>query len=81
VRLDRLLDTYVDSGGLIEARTKGLQNSIKDIGESRDALAERLTKVEARLRRQYGAMDILVAQLRNTGNYLASQLASLTTSS
>lgn len=79
VRLDKLLDSYLDSGGLIDARTKGLQDSIKDIGESREALAERLTKVEARLRRQFTAMDTLVAQLRNTGNYLVSQLATIKT--
>jgi len=81
VRLDDLLNTYVDTGGLIEARTKGLQNSISDISEARTALAERLTQVEARLRRQFTSLDILVAQLRNTGNYLATQLASLPTSS
>lgn len=77
VRLDALLDTYVDSGGLIEARSKGLQDSISDIGKAREALAERLTRVEERLRRQFSSLDILVAQLRNTGNYLTTQLASL----
>jgi len=77
VRLDALLDTYVDTGGLIEARSKGLQESISDIGKAREALAERLTRVEERLRRQFSSLDILVAQLRNTGNYLTSQLASL----
>ena len=77
VRLDALLDTYVDAGGLIEARSKGLQDSISDIGEAREALAERLVRVEQRLRRQFSSLDILVAQLRNTGNYLTTQLASL----
>ena len=81
VRLDALLDTYLDTGGLIEARTKGLQSSVSDISDAREALAERLTQVEARLRRQFTSLDILVAQMRNTGNYLASQLASLSTSS
>lgn len=81
VRLDGLLDTYVDTGGLIEARTKGLQASISDISEARTALTERLAQVEARLRRQFSSLDILVAQMRNTGNYLTSQLASLSTSS
>ena len=81
VRLDSLLDTYVDAGGLIDARTKGLQASISDLGDAREALADRLTRVEARLRRQFTSLDILVAQMRNTGNYLSSQLASLSTSS
>ena len=38
VRLDALLDTYLDTGGLIEARTKGLQNSVGDISHAREAL-------------------------------------------
>lgn len=79
VRLDKLLDSYLDSGGLLDARTRGLQDSIKDISASREKLAERLILVEARLRKQFGAMDALVAQLRNTGNYLTSQLATIKT--
>ena len=65
----------------LHAAIKGLQASISDLGDAREALADRLTRVEARLRRQFTSLDILVAQMRNTGNYLSSQLASLSTSS
>jgi flagellar hook-associated protein 2 len=80
VRLDRLVDSYLDPGGLLDARTRGLQESIKDVGTSRTQLADRLTQTEARLRKQFSAMDALVGQLRNTGSFLSSQLATIKTS-
>ncbi len=76
-RLDKLFAQYVDGNGLISARTDGLQASIQDIADAREALAERLVLVEARLRRQFTALDTLVGQLRNTGDFLTQQLGNL----
>jgi flagellar hook-associated protein 2 len=76
-RLDALLERYVQSDGAIQARTDGLSASIKDITRQRDALDRRLQMVEDRLRRQFTAMDTLVAQLRNTSSFLTQQLAGL----
>jgi flagellar hook-associated protein 2 len=76
-RLDRLIDGYVKSDGLIDARTKGLQSSIDSIGKSREALNERLAALEKRLRTQFSAMDTLVAQLRSTSNFLTQQVNAL----
>ena len=76
-RLDALLGQYVGSGGLIQARTDGLQGRLRDIADARAALEFRLEKVEARLRRQFGALDSLVAQLRQTSDFLTRQLATL----
>ena len=58
-----------------------LQFELDELNDEYTALTERLAQVEARLRRQFSSLDILVAQMRNTGNYLTSQLASLSTSS
>lgn len=79
-RLDALLGQYLDTGGLLDARTKGLEQSIKDVASQRTVLQERLAQVEARLRRQFNGMDTLVAQLRNTGDFLTQQLTALTKS-
>lgn len=76
-RLDTLLDTYTKSDGLIDARTKGLQTSIDQIADSRQALNTRLAALETRLRAQFNAMDSVVAQLKTTSNFLTQQLATL----
>ena len=78
VRLDALLGQYVGSDGLIKARTDGLQARLRDIADARTALDFRLEKIEARLRREFGALDSLVAQLRQTSDFLTRQLATLT---
>jgi flagellar hook-associated protein 2 len=78
VRLDALLEQYVAGDGLIKARTDGLQARLRDVADARAALEFRLEKIEARLRREFGALDSLVAQLRQTSDFLTRQLAALT---
>lgn len=81
VRMDALLAQYAASDGLIKSRTDGLQAGLRDIEDARAALDFRLEKIEARLRRQFGALDSLVAQLRQTSDFLTRQLATLTPTS
>jgi flagellar hook-associated protein 2 len=76
-RLDAVLSTYVKTGGLIEARTGGLQSSLKDISRRQDDLQASLTAYEKRLRAQFTAMDTLVANLKQTGQNLVSQLSTI----
>jgi flagellar hook-associated protein 2 len=76
-RLDAILEPYLGAGGLLDARTEGLNASIKDVGERRVNLEERLTAVEARLFQQFNGLDSLLAQLQSTSNFLTSQLANL----
>lgn len=78
-RLDTLVNSYVSSGGLLESRTKGLQRSLDDIGERQTALSRSLASYEARMRAQFTAMDIAVAQMRQTGQNLIAQLDSIST--
>ncbi len=51
--------------------------AIDDIADRREALALRLEAVEARLLRQFNALDGLLAQLQGTSDFLTQQLASL----
>jgi flagellar hook-associated protein 2 len=78
-RLDSLLGQYVGTGGLLDARTKGLQSSIDDIGDQRTQLQTRLAALQKRLQAQFNAMDALVGQLRATSNYLDQQLSATAT--
>jgi flagellar hook-associated protein 2 len=76
-RLDAVLSSYVKVGGLIEARTGGLQSTLKDISRRQDDLQAQLTSYEKRLRAQFTAMDTLVANLKQTGQNLVSELSSI----
>jgi flagellar hook-associated protein 2 len=76
-RLDAIVTTYSAAGGLLDARTQGLQTTLDDLGRRKVALERSLAAYEARLRAQFTAMDTLVAQLKQTGQNLVAQLDSL----
>jgi len=77
VRAFNLVDQYLDTDGILEARTKGLNDQIDDFGVQREALNERLTSLESRLLRQFNALDSLLGQLSSTSNFLSQQLDNL----
>ena len=68
---------YVDDNGIIDTRSDGLQNRLDGIDDKRDTLDRRMAALEARLTAQFTAMDILVAQLKSTGDFLTQQLDNL----
>lgn len=76
-KLDTLTFGFTQTSGLIDLRTKGLQNSIKSLDRQRDALELRLTRVQAMYEKQFNAMDSFVAAMTTTGNYLTQQLSAL----
>lgn len=76
-RLYDLADGYLNSGGIIETRTQGLEETIDGFTDDREALNERLASLETRLLRQFNALDSLLAQLSSTSNFLTQQLNSL----
>ena len=78
-RLEDLVSAYVESDGLIEGRTDGLSDRVKEINKQREALDRRMQALEARLLKQFTAMDELVSRLQSTGSYLTQQLSSLQT--
>jgi flagellar hook-associated protein 2 len=72
-----LTASMLGTGGSITAATDGAKASIKSIDKQRETLAARLTQVEARYRKQFTALDTLMASMNSTSNYLAQQLSSL----
>ncbi len=75
--LSRLMDNFTSSSGLINGQTNSLQNNIKDLGKSRDALNTKLQGIEKRLTKQFTALDVTLSQMASTSNYLTQQLAQL----
>ncbi len=76
-RIGGLIDSYVKSGGTLDAGTSGAQSRLDRISDSREALDRRLNGLQARYLKQYTAMDTLVGQLQSTGSFLTQQFAAL----
>lgn len=80
-RLGARLDNYLNSGGIFDARTTGINGSIKLIGTQRTAMTDRLTVIKARYQKEFSALDSLIGKMQQTSTYLQQQLASLTSNS
>ena len=76
-RLFGLVDGMLASDGMLETRTKGLNDHIDRLDDQRIVLDDRMAGLETRLLRKFNALDALVAQLSATSNYLTQQLANL----
>src|SRR5690606_19112844 len=76
-RLGTKISPFTDSGGILDSRTKALQNTLSSVDDQRKALDLRIEKVEVRLLRQFNTMDSLLGQLAGTSNYLTGVLDSL----
>ena len=76
-RLDTLADSWLNTGGLIDAREDGLRARVDDLVDRQFAMERNLEIVEARYLAQFTALDALVGQLQSTGQFLTNQLAQL----
>ncbi len=79
--LDDTVSGFLEFGGVLQARTEGLQATIDDIGERRITLDRRAEALQSRYLKQFNALDTLLSQLQSTSNFLAQQLANLPTAS
>ncbi|MFK8043164.1 flagellar filament capping protein FliD, partial [Congregibacter sp.] len=77
VSLSDVIDRFLDSNGLIDLRTDTLEADVARIEEDREALEARLEAIEARFRNQFNALDILLANLQSTSEFLTTQLAGI----
>lgn len=76
-RMDSKVSPYTDKGGVLDSRTKALQNTITTVDEQRESHAARISKLESRLFAQFNAMDMLVSNMNSTSSFLTAQLDSL----
>jgi len=74
--LGQRLDAAVTANsGSIDQRTRALNDRLRGLEGSRDRLDARIERIEANLRRQFNALDGLVAQLQSTQSFLAREFA------
>jgi len=80
-KLDSAITTMLGTGGMVTARTDGINATIKSMDKQIDTLSDRLTMIEKRYRAQFTALDSTIASLNSTGTFLTQQIAALTSSS
>ena len=76
-KLDNMLKSFLDSDGILGARTLGIQGRIDDISDSRETLERRMETLEIRYRNQFNTLDTLLSQLQSTSDFLTQQLSAL----
>lgn len=76
-QLDTLLDSFLDSNGLLSNRSSSLTKELDGIAEERIDLESRIESSEARLRASFLANDLIISSLNTTADFLTSQLSLL----
>ncbi|WP_330945971.1 flagellar filament capping protein FliD [Thermomonas sp. LB-4] len=72
-----MLHNYVGTQGLLADRGKSLDTRMKSLTQQRADLDARMERLEASYRRQFTALDAMMAQMQSTSSYIAQQLGSL----
>ena len=76
-RAGSLLTNMLGDGGLVNARTTGLNASLRDLGRRETSEQARLDAIESRYRAQFTRLDAALSRMQNTSTYLSQQLASI----
>ena len=74
-QLSTKLDNLLSNNGTINARTSGLQTDLGLITKGRALLDTRMVEYQARMLKQFNAMDAFMASMQATSTYLTQQLA------
>ena len=76
-RIEALTDNWIGSGGLISARSDGLNVRIDEMADKQLEIERSLVLIEARYRNQFSALDTLVSSTQGTSAFLTTQLAQI----
>ncbi len=76
-RLRSLGDTLLGTAGALTSRTAGLNQSIKNNQKQQDAIDNKATLYEKRLRAQYTALDKTMAGITSQGNYVSQMITQM----
>lgn len=74
-----ILHNVVGDQGLLADRSKSLDARMKSVTRQRADLDARMERLETAYRRQFTALDAMMAQMQSTSSYIAQQLGSLKT--
>lgn len=74
-RMSAFLQGAIGSGGMLATKTASLTSQKTANGKSQDRLSDRLTLVEASMRKQYTALDTRMSSLTALNTYITQQIA------
>ena len=74
---NKSLENLVGSKGTLVAATDSTSRMIKELTKRENALTTRLNKIEANYRKQFTALDTMIAGLNKTSTYLTQQFNAL----
>jgi len=78
VRVQAMADQLIGSSGAITTRTQSLRDSITRNTSQQQELEDRVAMTQARLMKQYTALDTQLGQTSSTGSSLTQSLTALT---
>ncbi|WP_298770807.1 flagellar filament capping protein FliD [uncultured Shewanella sp.] len=76
-KLDSFADSYVQAGGILDARDETIDNQLSRLTDTREQFALKMAAYESRLFKQYNAMDLVVGSLNSQSSQLQERLNSL----
>ncbi|HZV54877.1 MAG TPA: flagellar filament capping protein FliD [Rhodocyclaceae bacterium] len=79
-RLDAWATSAVQAGGLIDSRTKSLNNSVKGYNDQISKLEVRMTALQKQYTTTYTNLNMMLANMNATSTYLTQQFSKNTTS-
>lgn len=76
-KFDELVQTYTKAGGVIDGRKNSYTEQSSRLTDQRAAFSLKMEQLQARLLKQFNAMDLIVAQLNQQSSGLSDRLKSL----
>ena len=76
-QIDSLLAAMLSANNPLDTRISSLNAQAEEVAEDRVVMEQRLLTMEARYRKQFNSLDILLTELNSTGSYVADQLANI----
>ncbi|SPO67826.1 flagellar filament capping protein FliD [Pseudomonas sp. JV241A] len=76
-RMNKAIDPYLVTGGILDSRKQGLDKLQSDLGNQQLALDRRIKSLTESLTKRYVAMDTLVGKLEAQRKNIASMFASI----
>ena len=75
IRIKTLTQQMTNTQGAVSTRSQGLRDSITRNEKQAARMEERVTQTQARLERQYSALDTSLTKLTGLNNYVTQQIA------
>jgi flagellar hook-associated protein 2 len=76
-RMAPVMSGYGGASGVMDARTRSLQDAIRGLTQDRERLDQRMENLQKRYLAQFTALDKLVGQLQSTSSFLTQQIANM----